>query len=258
MEDEQRLRCLIVARPLPAQGHVELIVESQELSRASPGQFAHILTPGMLRRPISFSRIDPGHGLSGLLFQVVGSGTKWLAERSIGEVLDVLGPLGHGFPAPDPRKPWALVGGGVGVPPLYAAAEKWAQTQAHTPEVIIGARRGVWVVMENDFQDLGIEPRIMTDDGSKGEPGNVLHPLSLWLDTHVQAQVYACGPTPMLQAVRRMTLGRATTYLALEQRMGCGIGACLACVVPTVGDCGMYYQRVCTEGPVFRAEELMW
>jgi dihydroorotate dehydrogenase electron transfer subunit len=112
--------------------------------------------------------------------------------------------------------------------------------------------------MENDFKELGIEPIVTTDDGSKGQKGNVADPLSLWLDNHNKAQVYACGPIPMLQAVRRLSAGRATTYLALEQRMGCGIGACLACVVPTVGDFGLSYRRVCTDGPVFRGEEMMW
>ncbi|MCL4494152.1 MAG: dihydroorotate dehydrogenase electron transfer subunit [Firmicutes bacterium] len=257
-KEEQRLRSSIVARTLAAQGHVELILESRELSRAVPGQFAHVLTPGMLRRPLSFSRIDPEHNRVGLLFQVVGSGTAWLAERQTNDVLDVLGPLGHGFPAPDPVRPWVLVGGGVGVPPLFAATQMWLQHTISTPQVIIGARTGAWVVMENDFKRLGVPLTVTTDDGSQGQPGNVLAPLQTWLDAHREGQVYACGPVPMLQAIRRLALGRATAYLALEQRMGCGIGACLACVVPTVGNSGMSYRRVCTDGPVFKAEELMW
>ncbi len=258
MEEAKRLTCPVVARTQAAEGHVELILQSRALARAVPGQFAHILTPGVLRRPISFSRIESENDLVGLLFQVVGSGTRWLAERSIGDELDVLGPLGNGFPAPDPMKPWAAVGGGVGVPPLFAAVQKWSHLTGDRPEIIIGARTARWVVMENDFKELGIEPIVTTDDGSKGQKGNVADPLSLWLDNHNGAQVYACGPIPMLQAVRRLSAGRATTYLALEQRMGCGIGACLACVVPTVGDFGLSYRRVCTDGPVFRGEEMMW
>ena len=248
----------IVARHQTADNHVELILKSPELATAVPGQFAHVLTPGMLRRPISFSRIDEHHGEVGLLFQVVGSGTKWLSQRLVGDVLDILGPLGHGFPPPDPHKPWVLVGGGVGVPPLYCAAQVWLKDVAQQPSAIIGARTAKWLLMADDFATLGIPVALSTDDGSAGRAGTIIEPLEEWLGTHGDAQVYACGPMPMLQAVSHITKGKAISFLALEQRMGCGIGACLACVVPTQGNLGIAYRRVCTEGPVFRAEELMW
>ncbi|WP_082343741.1 dihydroorotate dehydrogenase electron transfer subunit [Sulfobacillus thermosulfidooxidans] len=248
----------IIERNEVADGHVELILKSPELAKAIPGQFAHVLTPGMLRRPISFSRLDTIHGEVGILFQIVGSGTQWLAERQVGEELDVLGPLGHGFPAPDPSRPWVLVGGGVGIPPLYSAAQAWISTTKNPPFVIIGARKSAWVLMVEDFKALGLRIEVTTDDGSAGHHGTVLGPLEQWLSRHENAQVYACGPTPMLKAIANLAHEHITAYLALEQRMGCGIGACLACVVPAKGERGLSYRRVCTEGPVFRAEELMW
>jgi dihydroorotate dehydrogenase electron transfer subunit len=248
----------IIGKVEVAQDHVELIIESVGLSRATPGQFAHILTPGMLRRPISFSRIHPIAEQVGLLFQIVGPGTAWLAQRQEGDDLDILGPLGHGFPPPDPDRPWCLVGGGVGIPPLYSAVERWAGIHGSTPSVVIGARTRQWLLMEDDFNALGLSVSTATDDGSAGQQGTVIKPLAQWLEGHPGGQGFACGPTPMLKAVASLTRGRADTLLALEQRMGCGIGACLACVVPAAGPRGLLYRRVCTEGPVFRAEEMMW
>ena len=245
----------IVRREEVARDHVELIVESPALARALPGQFAHILTPGMLRRPVSFSRIEPDGGRVGLLFQVVGEGTAWLANCQEGERLDILGPLGHGFAPPAPSRPWCLVGGGVGIPPLYSAAAQWRES---APDVIIGARTREWVLMHKDFEQLGLGVRVTTDDGSWGQAGTVIGPLQEWLQNHADGQVFSCGPTPMLVAVASACRGRATAQVALEQRMGCGIGACLACVVPARGPTQMEYRRVCTEGPVFLAEELIW
>lgn len=246
----------IVENRAVAPDHVELIISSAVLSQAEPGQFAHILTPGMLRRPVSFSRIDQENGQVGLMFQIVGDGTRWLAERRHGEVLDILGPLGHGFAAPDPTKPWCLVGGGVGVPPLYAAAARYLHRSR--PDVIIGARTADWVLMAQDFKDLGLDVTVATDDGTTGHAGTVMGPLETWLQDHPDGQVFACGPTPMLAAVSAACEGRATAYVALEQRMGCGIGACLACVVKAHGKEHAEYRRVCTEGPVFAAKELIW
>ncbi len=258
MATSGQLTAKIIHKLVPAQDHIELIVHSAALSLAVPGQFAHVLTPGMLRRPISFSRIDQTAQQVGLLFQIVGSGTQWLAQRAEGDALDILGPLGHGFAQPDPQRPWCLVGGGVGTPPLYSAVERWAACQEQPPSIVIGARTQEWLLMERDFTRLRLSVDVATDDGSAGQKGTVLGPLSQWLDRHTDGQVYACGPTPMLKAVAEVTQGRADTQLALEQRMGCGIGACLACVVSARGADGPVYRRVCTEGPVFPAEELIW
>lgn len=251
----------IIERRASAPGHVELLVKSDILAQAEPGQFCHVLTPGMLRRPISFSRLDRGRGLAGLLVQVVGSGTEWLYDRQVGDVLNVLGPLGRGFEPPAGDRPWLLVGGGVGIPPIFAAFQVWRGMVLHPIQVILGARQAASLIMVNDFRELGMDPLLSTDDGSRGRTGTVIGPVKEWLAQHPLTQVMACGPTPMLASVHRASSDAVgLVQLAMEQRMGCGIGACLACVVPAnpVGLEGPRYRRVCTDGPVFRREELVF
>jgi dihydroorotate dehydrogenase electron transfer subunit len=252
----RRYEARVARRAEPRPEHVELLVDAPELAVAlRPGQFAHVLTPGRLRRPISFSRVTDD-GLVGLLFRVVGDGTRHLAERRVGDALDLIAPLGQGFPDPGPGAV-ALVGGGVGIPPLFAVAQRLSAT--HPLHVILGARSRDALLMDEDFRALGLEPTIVTDDGSFGETGRVTGPLSRWLERTAGGQVMACGPEPMLAAVARLTgIGRPC-WLAYEQRMGCGVGACLACVVPGVGADGRpEWLRVCSDGPVFPAERLWW
>lgn len=251
----------IVQRRDPAPGHVEFILANEALSCAAPGQFCHVLTPGMLRRPLSFSRMDSKTGCVGVLLQVVGPGTEWLYGRQVGESLDVLGPLGRGFVPPDPRRPWLLIGGGVGIPPIFAAYGAWRDRMRERVTVVLGARTRDALIMADDFSALGLSPVVVTDDGSRGEQGTVMGPAGRWLDQHPDGQVMACGPTPMLARVHQEARRVAgPMQLALEQRMGCGIGACLACVIPAtpVGPQGPRYRRVCTDGPVFSHEELVF
>ncbi len=233
-------------------------MHSPALAGATPGQFAHVVTQGMLRRPISFSRLDVDTGNAAILFQVVGTGTRWLANQEVGTVLDILGPLGRGFPVPDANRPWCLVGGGVGIPPLLAAASQWTGAAQTRPAAILGARSDSLVLLEEEFRQLGHEVWVTTDDGSRGTRGTVIGPLARWLAKNPQGQVYACGPTAMLSAVVAISGQRGDVWLALEQRMGCGVGACLACVVFGNGPEGPGYRRVCTDGPVFSREELIF
>ncbi|MDA8194778.1 MAG: dihydroorotate dehydrogenase electron transfer subunit [Thermaerobacter sp.] len=246
---------VVQAVRVPGSGYVELVLESPELAQAVPGQFVHVLTPGTLRRPISFSRISAATATAAILFQVVGAGTAWLAGVAAGQTVNVLGPLGHGFPVPEPGRAWCVVGGGVGIPPLFAAVQRWGGQVAAS--AILGARTAAGLVMVEDFAERGTALTLTTDDGSRGEAGTVLGPFKRWLRAHPDGQVYACGPTPMLAGIAAATRGHRA-FLALEQRMGCGIGACLACVVPVHGPSGPRYARVCSEGPVFAAERLAW
>lgn len=251
------LQVPIIRREQPAPGHAELWIKSPELARATPGQFADVVTGGMLRRPISFSRIDQDHDEVALLLQVVGEGTAWLAQQKVGAILDVMGPLGRGFAPPDRHRPWCLVGGGVGIPPLYAAVEAWRNAMDQTPTIILGARDQSLLLMADDFRALGCEVQITTDNGSLGRRGTIEAALRDWVESHPTGQVYACGPTSMLATVARLSKGHTDTFLALEQRMGCGIGACLACVIPGYIKGQHSYLRVCSDGPVFGAEELI-
>ena len=254
----QLLQVPIIRREEPAPGHAELWVQSEELAEAKPGQFADVVTQGMLRRPISFSRIDRSNHQVALLLQVVGEGTRWLAAQRPGTTLDVMGPLGKGFSAPDPHRAWCVVGGGVGIPPLLAAVEAWGSQLSSPPTAILGARDQSLILLAEEFSASGCVVAVATDNGTRGPRGTIEEPLREWLGLHPEGQVYACGPTPMLKTVARLTNGRQGVSLALEQRMGCGIGACLACVIPGYVDGAAGYLRVCTDGPVFRAEELIF
>lgn len=251
-------RYRIASRVDVARDHVELMLDAPPLARAAAGQFVHVRTPGTLRRPISFSRIDPIRGQVGILFQVVGSGTAWIAQQQAGDTLDVLGPLGRGFSPPEPGRAWCLVGGGVGIPPLYAALSAWHGEIEAPITAILGARTADYVVMAEDFGRILNRVEIATDDGTLGTPGTVLGPLARWRSRHPDGQVYACGPTAMLSAVADVCRGGGPVSLALEQRMGCGVGACLACVVMAHGENGPRWRRVCHDGPVFSADELVW
>ncbi len=245
----------VVGRTAHGPGVVELEVEAPALAASiRPGQFVMLFpeTPGApyLGRPMSYFRRSE-ETLS-VLFRVVGAGTRHLAALVRGDRLSALGPLGQPFPDPEPGEV-CLVGGGVGVPPLY----DWARTlreQGHGVTVLLGARSADQLLGEAAFSPIAAQLLVATDDGSRGHHGPVtsLLPAST-------ATVYACGPSAMLKAVQEWARGRAApAYLTLEARMACGFGACLGCTVaaanpdPAKGDYGRYV-RVCTDGPTFAA-----
>ncbi len=226
---------------------------------ALPGQFVNIRVSDtdepLLRRPISI------HGVSGskikILYEVVGRATEILAQKRVGEYLDIIGPLGHGFDLGKQKtenRRQILVAGGMGVAPLVFLAEKFAKLKT---VVLIGARSKEELLCVKDFKKLGCDVRIATDDGSSGFKGRVSGLLEHLLTTNDQrpTTIYACGPKPMLKPVADISRERKiTSQLSLEEHMACGIGACLGCVVQTKEG----FKRVCQEGPVFCSEELTW
>lgn len=214
-------------------------------ANARPGQFAQIRLKGhTLRRPISICGIDREAGALRFVFQVRGQGTAELAESQPGDELEILAPLGKGFPV-DKAKRTLLIGGGIGVPPLLAcAAELGSMATA-----CLGFRNGAAVVLEEDFRKTGAKALVATDDGSYGHHGLV---------TELAGEegfdvVFACGPTPMLKAAKALADKRGVPcYLSLEERMACGVGACLGCATPLLReDGGVYFGHVCKDGPVF-------
>ena len=225
---------------------------------AAPGQFVDVLCAGKtLRRPISLCGFDARTGEVRLVYEVRGEGTAWLARRGAGETLNVLGPLGHGFdlsPAADPEALAVFVGGGVGTPPLLAAAAAFGARAA----VILGFRTAAAAMLVGDFEALGAAVSLATDDGTAGHHGLVTAPLQKRLDEAPCAIVYACGPKPMLSAVARIARERGIRcQLSMEERMACGVGACLCCAVKTRDpDGGEHMRHVCKHGPVFEAEML--
>lgn len=235
----------------PTPGVFRFDIECPDLAgRAAAGQFVHIRVPGFtLRRPVSIARILPeSQGLS-LVFEVRGGGTEALSRLSEGDSLDLMGPLGQGFTLLGPDAKAVFVGGGIGLPPLLEAAAHYRR-----PTVLAGFRTAGAVILRADFENIGADFRLATDDGTAGEKGTVLPLLERRLSEGPVDILYACGPTPMLRAVRVLALEKGIRCeLSLEERMGCGVGACLVCACKTAG--GM--KQVCKDGPVFPAEEVL-
>ncbi len=244
--------CRITEKKLIAHGIGDIYsvwLNCPELAgEARPGQFADIRCGGFtLRRPISIceKRED---GIR-LVFEVRGEGTEWLAGRETGETLDLLAPLGNGFELLHGANA-LLIGGGIGVPPLLELAKYYKNNAA----AALGFRHGDAMILERDFA-ARCETAVATEDGSRGVKGYVSAAAEKLAEKRRPDIIYACGPTPLLKyAAELAERTGARCQLSLEQRMGCGVGACLvcACKVRT----GEGYKRVCKDGPVFEASDV--
>ena len=227
---------------------------------AKPGQFVEIKVSDnyepFLRRPFSIHRVK-GNNIE-ISYEVLGKGTDILSQRKPGEYLDVIGPLGNGF-SPVLRTPYSvLVAGGMGVAPLLFFAE---QTRIQNPEsriqILIGAKTKNQILCEKEFKKLGCTLKFSTDDGSRGFKGKVTDLLEDLLRTRysVLSTIYACGPKPMLEEISRISCKyNIRAQISLEEHMACGTGICFGCAVKTKYG----YKRVCKEGPVFNADEIIW
>lgn len=226
----------------------------------APGQFVHIRinngSDPLLRRPISISSFDPDKKECTLIYRREGRGTVKLAEKEAGMALDILGPLGNGFPVEEAVQGSTalLVGGGIGVPPLYELSRQLTAKGVNVIHVL-GFQTASAVFYEEEFLQNGTV-YIATADGTYGEKGFVTDSIRLnQLDFDV---MYACGPVPMLKALEKEFPDKKV-FLSLEERMGCGIGACFACVCKKADEpiTGTGYKKVCSDGPVFRAGEVV-
>jgi dihydroorotate dehydrogenase electron transfer subunit len=220
----------------------------------SPGQFVHIRVSDsyemLLRRPISIAAIDRAANEITILYRAEGQGTRALSTRRDGDIVDVLGPLGNGFPVEETKagETAFLIGGGIGVPPLYELS-KQLTAKGVTCVHVLGFQSENVVFYNEEFKALG-ETHIVTVDGTAGTLGfvtNVMEKLGMDFSTY-----YSCGPMPMLNAVEKMYEGKKG-FLSFEQRMGCGVGACFACVCETTEGSEKNYIKVCSDGPVFPA-----
>ncbi|GAB3067787.1 dihydroorotate dehydrogenase electron transfer subunit [Virgibacillus ainsalahensis] len=230
---------------------VEMVLKNDYISQtAVPGQFVHVSVDGhTLRRPISIANINKDNATITILFKIVGTGTADLASYQAGMTFNVLGPSGNGFPSENKElETVLLIGGGIGVPPLYYLGKTLSE-QGKQIVAVLGFQTAENVFYENEFRELG-ETYIVTDDGSYGYKGFVTNVIDKTKDFDTY---YSCGPIPMLQAVQKK-LADKPGYISLEERMGCGVGACFACVIPT-DDVGGY-KKICKDGPVFRAQEV--
>ena len=224
---------------------------------ARPGQFVHLLLPALeghvLRRPFSICDVQ-GNTLT-LVYKTVGDGTRSMTSIPTGTSLDLLGPLGHGFTAFSGKRPSLLLGGGYGCAAMLFAARRLVEAALPPPVVLLGARTREDILLVQEFEELGCTVRISTDDGSCGVRGYVSAAAEKLAEARRPDIIYACGPAPLLKYAAGLAerLG-IRCQLSLEQRMGCGVGACLvcACKVRTGGG----YKRVCKDGPVFEASDV--
>ncbi len=212
----------------------------------APGQFVNIAIEGCyLRRPISVCNYDE-RSIT-LIYKVVGRGTELMSRMQAGEKLDVLTGLGNGFSLSAATERPLLVGGGVGVPPLYNLAKK-LQTAGKQVQVVLGFNRADEIFYAEEFEKLGVDVHIATADGSVGVKGFVTDAMkSLEFD-----YIYTCGPLPMLKAIYNAT--KCDGEYSFEERMGCGFGACMGCSCQTTKGS----KRICKEGPVLKRDEIIF
>lgn len=249
--------CRVAENKQLGDGLYLLVLDAPKIAAATQcGQFVHIACGegNMLRRPISICLAE--NSALHIVFQVKGSGTEWLAARKAGDELDVLGPLGHGFDVKALGSRPIFIGGGIGVPPMLHTAN-CAKAAGAQPRAILGFRSKGAVILEDAFRS-SCETFVTTDDGSYARHGFVTDVLKEQIGA--ATGIAACGPKPMLKAIADLAKQAGIPcQVSMEERMGCGIGACLVCACALKGEKGeTKYGHVCKDGPVFNAEEVEW
>ena len=236
--------------------------ESKEIAeQARPGQFLHIRCAEsydpFLRRPISIHSIE--NNIIGTLYKVIGRGTRLLSKNTSGDPIDVIGPLGNGFNyqlVSNCQLP-ILVGGGVGIAPLYFLAQRLAERYSDIT-VLIGADTKCNILCINELKKLDCRVKISTDNGSYGLHGPVVDLLKNELvSINSKLKIFACGPVPMLKRVNQLVSKyNVSSQVSLERQMACGVGACMGCTIKIRKN--KSYKRVCKDGPVFDIKEVVW
>jgi dihydroorotate dehydrogenase electron transfer subunit len=260
-----QLTAKILEKEEVATDHYRLALDAPLISKdASPGQFVHIQITSqyipLLRRPFSIHRITTS-GIE-ILFRVVGTGTRLLSEKRQGDELNIIGPLGHGFKVKENVFTAILVAGGIGVAPLFALAERLRQfTEV---KILIGSKTKANILCLEKFEALDISVQVATDDGSLGIKGVATDLLEDFLATSASPRIpiYGCGPMPMLRILSEIAqLYSSPCQISMEANMACGVGACLGCVTKIAAPNSpshFEYKRVCVDGPVFDAREILW
>ena len=224
----------------------KMVLKGDTSAITSPGQFVNIKLDGLfLRRPISVCDLEGD--LLTIIYKAVGKGTEQMSRMRSGEKLDVLTDLGNGYDLSLSGQHPVLLGGGVGVPPMYLLAKKLI-AEGKKVSVILGFNTKAECFYEDDFRALGCDVTVTTVDGSHGVKGFV----TTVLEEMDYTYFYTCGPEPMLKAVYKATT--TSGQMSFEKRMGCGFGACMGCSCKTITG----YKRICKEGPVMKKEEILW
>ena len=252
-----------------AEGIFRMVLEGDVSAVTAPGQFVNIKLPGRyLRRPISVCDCEKGNGTGNLtlIYKILGEGTAEMSAMEPGTELSILTGLGNGFDVSKAGSTPVLIGGGIGIPPLYWLAKELikirlaagmnAEDAAGEITVVLGFNSSSEIFYEKEFKELGCRVIVATADGSYGIKGYVTTPFLQGKQAADPSQKYSyyytCGPLPMLKAVHKTM--DIPGELSLEERMGCGFGACMGCSIKVRGG----YKRVCKDGPVFSSGELIW
>ena len=241
---KQGLFTIVENKPL-TESVFRMVLRGDTSAITAPGQFVNIQLDGLyLRRPISVC--DVQGDLLTIIYKVVGKGTRQMSAMETG-TLDLLTGLGNGYDLSNAGEHPVLLGGGVGVPPMYLLCKKLLE-QGKAVTVILGFNTKSEVFYEQEFRALGADVIVTTVDGSCGMKGFVTNAL----ETLDYSYFYTCGPEPMLKAVYADS--KTSGQMSFEKRMGCGFGACMGCSCKTITG----YKRICKEGPVMRKEEILW
>lgn len=252
------IKAMLIKKEELKPGIFKFAVEAKEIvDTAKPGHFIEIrvnddIEP-FLRRPISIHNMEKESGKLEFIFQVKGKGTEILSKKNIGEVIDIIGPLGYGTFDYSKYNDLAIIGGGIGVFPLYELAKN-AKDDGKNVNTYIGFRNKDLVVLEKEFKDISTSFILTTDDGSYNQKGFAIDFLKQDIESGKIDSIYACGPLPMLKAVKNLAIERGIPcQISLEERMGCGLGVCLGCAVKTAESPkeAPQYVHVCKAGPVF-------
>ena len=256
-----KVKCELLRKEMLIDGIYKFSVKSPEIANsARAGQFLEIKVSEtgepFLRRPISIYNIDKEKGEVEFIFQVKGRGTNLLAERKVGDLIDIMGPLGFGGFKVQEYNNVAIIGGGIGTYPLYELAKE-LKGKANL-NVYLGFRDSSLVTCEKEFEAIGLNKLVVTtDDGSYKEKGYAIDFMKKDIEEHHVDMIFACGPLPMLKAVRAYAIeNNIPCQISLEERMGCGIGACLGCAVKVISGKEPRFGHVCKEGPVFNAADV--
>lgn len=254
--DYRQGKYLIVEKTNLAKNCFSFVISCPKIAKvAQAGQFVHIKADGfMLRRPISICEIDKENGSIRIVFEIRGEGTREIADKKSGDYLDLMAPLGKGFTLLENSKKAIVIGGGIGVPPMLEVAKHYGENAM----AVIGFRSADTVILNDDFKSVKSDVILCTDDGSKGHKGYVSNALTSYLESNKADIIYACGPHPMLKAIIDIADKHGITCeVSLEERMGCGVGACLVCACKAVKSGKEYYAHVCKDGPVFNSKEVI-
>lgn len=252
-KEKVKLTAKVVSQEALTDDICSMWIQADEIAKAAkPGQFISVYTKDkskVLPRPISLCEVDKEQGRLRIVYRVVGAGTREFSAYQAGDDIEIMGPLGNGFPLKEKKA--FLIGGGIGIPPMLELAKNLNCEK----QMVLGYRDVLF--LNKEFEQYG-KVYVATEDGSAGTKGNVIDAIKAnGLEADV---IYACGPTPMLRALKAYAAENGIEcWLSLEEKMACGVGACLACVCRSkeVDDHSQVHnKRICKDGPVFRADEI--